>query len=54
MVDICIYMYIQIKNPWRLLLSIMYSWQHMYIQMLKNPWGYTKIDLFALYGVLNR
>lgn len=28
-------MYIQIKNPWRLLLFIMYPWQHMYIWVKK-------------------
>lgn len=47
-------MYIQIKNPWRLLLFIMYVSKHIYIDVKKIPWGYTKIDLFALYGGLNR
>ena len=28
-------MYIQIKNPWRLLLFIIYPWQHMYIWVKK-------------------
>lgn len=47
-------MYISIKNPWQIVLFIMYPWQHMYIRVLKIPWGYTKINLFALYGGLNR
>jgi len=37
-----------------IIVYIIYVSKHMYICVLKIPWRYTKIDLFALYGGLNR
>lgn len=54
MVDICIYMYIQIKKihgNYYCLLCICVEID--IYRDVKIPWRYTKIDLFALYGGLN-